>query len=555
MVDSSKYDRNARAERDLGLPEFEDLYYFLACKARGLYADLQVRYASGFIAMDTLLYGEKDRKGKPNTLPQVPCTVSHIRNMIRSLWFMLLHRHVKQTLEAAINKRKYQHLKAHPLVPRMLDEDSALNKHLPVGRPLDEPMLSVMFQHLEDVSKVSIPELLNKIDRRTRTCQVPLARIEAPATRDAEKPDRKIGPWRSSRISLNEDEENNIEQEAELAELSSEDEIDEQRQPATTLVRPPPRTTSLLPTAALAPQLPLTSQHNEGIPLAAVKGQKWLQVAAPSDTSRSPVVRTVVPIRTPPVSPLRGLLEYKTTYLSSPVSPMGKTCRSNDSHLTSSSPSSKFSRETRSTASYGAFINTTPSSKYSQSGPPTTPSNTITSPTITTSLPSRRLPFHENDEYVPPLPPLPPKSAEQIAAAAQAARAKELRERQMRNENQKLKRENSQLQEALQQFQAQGRMQRENSQLQDALEQVQARERVQREDLQMQEAMQHSQGQEPKLKREPSGLREALQHIQQTPGGLMRRLSKAGSRARSRSPFKSSRKSLANSDAECRQMI
>lgn len=570
VIDVSSYDRNARAERDLGLPEFEDLYYLLACKARGLYVDLQTRFASGFITMDTLLYEDKPRKSKPVQAPRIPCTVHNFRNMIRALWFKMLHPDIVRILVTAINKRKYQHLKAHPLVPRMLDDD---------GSELDATPIKGMFQqHLVDVSKVPIPELLDKIDRRTRLCQVPSFPAEAPPMK-SEHPRSKVSSWRDSWINLKQDEENRIEQEMVQAGSPSEEDGHEQIDASTTVVQPPPRTTSLMPAFTLAPPLPPRPANSAGTPATAVRTQKWLlPQAAPSDTTRYQVVRTNAPIFTPPVSPVGRVLFSDGSSPSSPVSPMSRTSHSNYSRVGVASLISKRSRETHSTASHKAYTNTTPSSKSSRSVPPTSPSTAIKGPPITDSPSSRRLPFHGNDEYLPPPPFLPPKSPEQIAAAAQAARARELREREMRNENEKLKRENSQLQEALQQIHAHGRLQREQSQLQEALQQVHARERVQQEhshlqdalrqaqsrerirweDAQMQEAMQHNQGQgqnqspgqDPKLKREQSGLQDALQQIRQSPGGMLRRLSKASSRARSKSPFKSSRKVLTNPDAE-----
>lgn len=569
VIDISNYDRNARAERDLGLPEFEDLYYLLACKARALYVDLQTRFASGFITMETLLYEDKPRKSKPVQALRLPCTVHNFRNMIRALWFRMLHPDIVRILVTAINKRKYQHLKAHPLVPRMADDD---------GSQLDATPIKGMFQqHIVDVSKVPIPELLNKIDRRTRLFQVPSFPVEAPPTK-FEKPHSKVSSLRDSWVNLKQDGEDRIEQEMVQAGSSSEEDAHDQIQVSTTVVQPPPRTTSLIPAFSLATHVPPRPANSVGTPATAVKNQNRLPQVAPPASTRSQAVRTNAPIFTPPVSPVGRVLFSDTSSPSSPVSPMSRASPSNYSRFGVASLSSRSSHGTHSTASRKAYTNTTPSSKHSQSVPTTSPSIVINSQPITDSPSSRRLPFHGNDQYLPPPPFLPPKSPEQIAAAAQAARARELREREMRNENAKLKRENSQLQEALQQIHTHERLQREQSQLQEALQQAHARERVQREhshlqqaiqqdhsrerirweDAQMQEAMQHNQGQgqnqgpgqEPKLKREQSGLQDALQQIRQSPGGMLRRLSKAGSRARSRSPFKSSRKNLTNPDAE-----
>ncbi|TID26748.1 hypothetical protein E2P81_ATG01213 [Venturia nashicola] len=569
VIDVSRYDLNARAERDLGLPEFEDLYYLLACKARALYVDLQTRFASGFITMETLLYDEKPRKGKPVQAPRMPCTVHNFRNMIRALWFRMLHPDIVRVLVTAINKRKYQHLKAHPLVPRMSDDD---------GSQLDATPIKGMFQqHLVDVSKVPIPELLDQIVRRTRLCQVRSCPTEAPPVKFEERRS-KDSAWRDLRTNLKQDKENHIDQEMVRPGSASEDDTLDLTQISTTFVQPPPRTTSLMSAFTLAPKLPPRPTDSAGNPSPAEKTQIWLPHAAVLENTRSQAGRANAPIFTPPVSPVGRVLFSDTSTSSSPVSPMSKTPHSNGSRFGVSSLGSRTSQETHSTASQKAYMNLTPSSKYSQSVPLTSPPTAFKGQTVTDSPSSRRLPFHGNDEYLPPPPFLPPKSPEQIAAAAQAARARELREREMRNENAKLKRENSQLQEALQQIHAHRRIQREQSQLQEALQQFHARERVQREhsnlqealeqadsregirweDAQMQEAMQYqespaetqTQGQEPKMKREQSGLQDALQQIRQSPGGMLRRLSKAGSRARSRSPFKSSRKNLTNPDAE-----
>ncbi|QDS70866.1 hypothetical protein FKW77_005687 [Venturia effusa] len=568
-VDVSNHDRNARAERDLGLPEFEDLYYLLACKARGLYADVQTRFASGFITMETLLYEEKPHKSKPVQAPRFPCTVHNFRNMIRALWFRMLHPDIVRVLVAAINKRKYQYLKAHPLVPRMPDDD---------GSQLDATPIKGMFeQHLVDVSKVPIPELLNKIDRRTRLCQVASFPANAPP-RNFENPRSKISSWRDSWIHLKQDEQNHIEQKVVRAYSSSEDDVQDQQQASRVVLQLPPRTTSLMPAITLAPPISTGSVHPAGTSASVAKAQKWLAQAVPGDESCSQAVHPIAPIFTPPVSPVGRISRSDRSSPSSPVSPESRTSHSIDSGFGVISLGSRYSRETHSTASRTAYTNMTPNSNPSQSMPPIAPCAAIKDQPRTHSPSSRRLPFHGTDEYLPPPPFLPPKSPEQIAAAAQAARARELRERQMRDENAKLKRENSQLQEALQkvhaheilqreqtqlhkaleQAHASERVQREQSQLQEALQEAQWRDRIKQEDAQIQKSMQQDQGQsqnqgeghEPRLKREQSGLQEALQQIRQSPGGMLRRLSKAGSRARSRSPFKSSRKNLSNPDAE-----
>jgi hypothetical protein len=487
-TDPSKDYRNARAERDLGLPEFEDLYYLLACKTRALYSNLQIRFASGFITKDTLLYEEKDRNSKAKQSPREPCTVRYLRNMLRALWFHLLHPKINRTIEAAINKRKYQHLRAHPLVPANFyqmeeDEHNAFNKVYKMGSNLDALTLSTMFQHLEDVSALSIPAMLDKIFKRRMVYQAPPVPVEAPSS-NIKQSHAKVVSWRDSWINLKEDEESYIEQEIERAKSSCEYEEHEQKQAATTIPLPL-RTTSLIP-ATVAPLSPTRRLHNEAAyPVTAVKVQKWLPEVVTLNEARSQAFPSNAS-HTPPASPA------------------SKISQSNDSRITVASPSSKYSR---SNVSHKAHSTATPSTKYSRSVLPTTPSTTIKTQSITDSPSSRRLPFHGDDEYMPPPPLLPPKSHEQLE---QAAQEKEVRDRQLRYENERLKRENSQLQEALQQVQA------------------------------------HDQ----KMEHEPSGLREALQQIQNSPGEFMRRLSKAGSRARSKSPFKSSRKSLTNPAAE-----
>ena len=70
----------------LGLAEFEDLYYFLACKTRSLYGDLQLRFSSNFITMDKILHCRGS-----SSYAQSPCTARDMRNFLRAVWFHLLH--------------------------------------------------------------------------------------------------------------------------------------------------------------------------------------------------------------------------------------------------------------------------------------------------------------------------------------------------------------------------------------------------------------------------------------------------------------------------------
>jgi hypothetical protein len=578
----------ARAERDLGLPEFEDIYYFLACRTQHLYGELQIRYASGFIILDTVLYEEEIRNDKPSQIRREPGTVRALRNTLRALWYHLLHPNTVRTLEAAINKRKYQYLKAHPLVPTNFDDEheSRYEKYK-VGSNLDPPTLSIMFRHLEDVSKVPIPHLLQKVVSRTSVYQVPLFPVEAPA-KDVENPRAKVGPCRNSWIKLKDDEEKYIAQEIERAESSADYEEYEREKTATTVVHLPPRKSSLMPAAEIGPLSPISRlDKGAGSPVTAVKVKKWLPEATPLVNFQSHTSRPNGSSCTLPVSPMDRTYHSHTSS-HTPISPLSKTTsNSTDSRITMASPTGIYSR---SNTVYKASTATSPTSKFSRSANPTTPSTAIKTPSIIYSPSSRRLPFHGNEEYLllPPFPP--PKSPEQIARAAHAARAKEAREREMRNENVRLKRENSQLQEVLQQFQDHGRLYRENPYLQVALQQAHTHEKEERENAHMQEAFSQVQAQEmrkpensqrqsasqqfpahdsvqrekiqvqktshqapghhQKLKREQSGLQEALQKIQHSPGGLMKRLGRAGSRARSKSPFKSSRKSLTNPSAE-----
>jgi hypothetical protein len=362
------------------------------------------------------------------------------------------------------------------------DERNMEYERYKMGSNLDAPTLSVMFQHLEDVSTLPIPHMLNKIYKRTRVYQAPIDTHKG----DIEESRTKVTSWRDSWIGLKENEENCIEQDIGRAKFSSEYEENEQEQAATTEVRRPPRTTSLVTTAPIVPSPSERRCYSKAAsPVTVVKVQKWLPEAMMATRTQSQTARS------------------NTSY-TPPESPTSEASRSNDSRNTVASPSSKFSR---SNASYKVHSATTPSTKSSRSVPHPTPSAATKTQSITASPSSRRLPFHGNDEYLLPPPCVPPKSQEQLV---QAASEKQIRDRQLQFENERLKRENSQLQNALHQV------------------------------------LNHEQ----RMKSESSGLRETLQQIQISPGGLMRRLSKAGSRARGRSPFKSSRTSLTKPNAD-----
>lgn len=150
----------------LGLPEFEDLYYFLACKTRSLYSDLQLRFSSNFITMDNILH----YRGS-SSYAQSPCTVRDIRNFLRAVWFHLLHPIILRSIEEALHHRKYQALKANPLLPAWNRENTTVHEQermsqFQLGLNLDPTMMVSMFEHLEDVSTMSIPALLMKVSRR-----------------------------------------------------------------------------------------------------------------------------------------------------------------------------------------------------------------------------------------------------------------------------------------------------------------------------------------------------------------------------------------------------
>jgi hypothetical protein len=150
----------------LGLPEFEDLYYFLACKTRTLYSDLQIRFSSNFIHMDDILH----HRGS-SSYAHEPCSVRDIRNFLRAVWFHLLHPVIVRAIEASINHRKYQTLKANPLLPTWNMEDLTPQEresmsHFQLGLNLDVSTMGTMFEHLEDVSAMSVPALLMKVSQK-----------------------------------------------------------------------------------------------------------------------------------------------------------------------------------------------------------------------------------------------------------------------------------------------------------------------------------------------------------------------------------------------------
>ncbi|KIW08852.1 uncharacterized protein PV09_00777 [Verruconis gallopava] len=149
--------------RMLGSLEFEDLYYFLACKTRTLYSDLQLRFVSDFITMDTVLH----RRGG-SSYAHAACTVRDFRNFLRAVWFHLLHPVIVRTIEASINHRKYQVLKANPLLPSWNLENTTQEERDSIqkyekGLNLDASTMSTLFGRLEDVSALSIPALLMKV--------------------------------------------------------------------------------------------------------------------------------------------------------------------------------------------------------------------------------------------------------------------------------------------------------------------------------------------------------------------------------------------------------
>jgi hypothetical protein len=150
----------------LGLPEFEDLYYFLAYKTRMLYSDLQLRFASHSITMDDVIH----RRGS-SSYASVDCTVRDIRNFLRAVRFHLLHPVTVRTIEASINHRKYQVLKANPLLPSWNVEgleqiEREMMKKYKLGLNLDASTICSMFEHVDDVSTMPIPALLMKVSQR-----------------------------------------------------------------------------------------------------------------------------------------------------------------------------------------------------------------------------------------------------------------------------------------------------------------------------------------------------------------------------------------------------
>ncbi|KAF2435420.1 hypothetical protein EJ08DRAFT_656424 [Tothia fuscella] len=201
--------RYARHLEHIGTAEFEDLYYLLACKTRSLYCDLQTRFASNFVDLDYVIH-----ECGPTSYDKAPCTVRDMRNLLRAIWFHLLHPNIIKGIETAIHARKYKYLKANPLLPANFyemsyDEQEAFNERSHAGDSLAESSICQMFEHLEDISDMSVPAILDKVFRR---------RIGAPPVADESDERRRQQNYeeahaRTSWMLLKEDEEDYIQSE------------------------------------------------------------------------------------------------------------------------------------------------------------------------------------------------------------------------------------------------------------------------------------------------------------------------------------------------------
>ena len=413
----------------LGLREFEILYYFLACKTRTLYLDLQQRFVSKFITLDMKLHNRG-----PSSYSDEPCTVRHIRNFLRAIWFHLLHPTIVRTIEAAINHRKYQVLKANPLIPKAFDEDTGDASFSPkysVGINVDHKTISSMFSHLDDVSAMPVPALLCKVAEHA------VGNAYSPPEQHMASQSGNDGlhkTWHQTWIPIQDDDEQYIQEEIEKAERGTSGHLVTGIGQADT--RQPAKDTGK--GLGIQPEGFLIARH-EAMPRAIY--EKNLD-----DGSQTPV--TALRIR----------------------------------KWIANAPQSE----------HHASPMTTPESKRVQWADVSTPSTHARESLRTSTLPSNlsghRMPFHGDAEFQYGPPPLPPKSPSQLARA---------REIKAQAEVDQLRRENSRLQEVMQQNQT---LQRENSKLHDKLSQT-------------------------------------------SPGRIMRRLSQLSPRARSKSPRKSPRKS------------
>lgn len=401
---SSRGDSSDHDLLKLGLPEFEDLYYFLACKTRTLYSDLQLRFASHFSTLEEVLH-----KRGCSSYTHSDCTVRDIRNFLRAIWFHLLHPVIVRAIEAAINHRKYQILKANPLVPSWQStafsptEQGRLEQYK-LGLNLDAPTLCTLFEHLDDVSVLSVPAILMKVSQRGLGIRYASSERQMPSGSSING-SIQWDMW----IDIEEDDERYIREEINRAEFQahshghrhtqSQDDTGRHLRVEATPARP------RLEIPPLRHRRSMSVPPNQSPRVSFVLGE--------ANDTKSPTTAVKVGIRLPNI----------TTH--GPHNPPTTPDRKKSSWLHASTPSS-----TRKT-----YLSL-----------PTTPSN-------------YRMPFHGEAEFPNGPPPPPPKSPSQIA------RAKELK---AQADIQQLQRENSRLQEVLQQNQV---LQRENSQLQEKLTQ------------------------------------------------------------------------------------
>jgi hypothetical protein len=355
------------------------------------------------------------------------CTVRDLRNFLRAVWFHLLHPVIVRTIETSINHRKYQVLKANPLIPLWnVERDKMENYKL--GLNLDASTMCSMFEHLDDVSAMSVPALLLKVSQRgLGICYTP-SEIHLSSQSSNDGSSRAID---NTRISIRNEDEDYIQQQTQKDELKH--------------------------------NICACRQHHKR----SKSDDPWPKSA---NAIRYPAQRSSILARQPPVhvvhsrenGMLQGTsaLDNVTKWLPSIVV---------DDILTPSSPGYKTDGAQR------LMPPTTSTARMAANSLPSTPSN-------------YRIPFHGNEKFPHDPPTPPPKSPPQVTRTkGQDFQAK----------MERLHKDNSHLQDALQQVQV---LQRENSQLQERLSQVSPAK------------------------------------------GLFRRLSKA----RSRSPPKSSRRSIIN---------
>jgi hypothetical protein len=222
--------RCTREMEQLGCIEFEDLYYFLASKTRSLYYDLQVRVASSSITMNTVLHNHG-----PSSYVDIPCTVRDLRDLLRSVWYHLLHPKITSVIEEAIIVRKLQFLKARPLLPANFHSMSqaaqkAFNERFKHISNHEGPPLPQLFDRLDDISKLSVSDLVDKVYRwQYGESRVALALDASPSRAklrmDSLAPSNGQGVGRHSRVTfLDHDEEDYIQEEIGRAETEAETE-------------------------------------------------------------------------------------------------------------------------------------------------------------------------------------------------------------------------------------------------------------------------------------------------------------------------------------------